>query len=81
MMTFKSVSNKFSSVAADVATASSCANNIVALGAALAVPFFVAITIICIIMNILDFAITLIALIIIKNLICICKSSKRIKAV
>ncbi len=81
MMAFNSNSNKFSSVAADVATASSCANNIVALGAALAVPFFVIICIIGILMNILGFAITLITLIIVKNLICSCKSNKRITAV
>ena len=65
MMAFKSTGNKFSSVAANVATASSCANNCVVLGAALAVPFFVAFSIICIITNISIIAITLIALILI----------------
>ena len=40
--------NMFSSVAAMAAAVSSCANNTVALGAAVAGPFFVLISIICI---------------------------------
>ncbi len=64
MTALKSNSNMFSSVAAAVAAVSSCANNSVATGAALAVPFFVAISIICIIMNIAIIGLALIALII-----------------
>ena len=84
MMNFKSANNNFSSVAANVATASSCANNSVILGAALAVPFFVALSLICIIMNIAIIsiiAIILTALIIIKNSICISKSERCVNTV
>ncbi len=77
MNTSESFTNMFSSVAAHTATASSRANFAI-LGTALAVPFFVLIGIICLIINI-NIDIIIISTILNALIIYICKYSWKTK--
>lgn len=71
MKTFNFNKNMLSSVAEMSATLSSCANNGVIFGTAVAVPFFIVIFAICIIMNIdiiiIHTVITVISILIIRS--------------